>query len=69
MCRIKLKLQIASAGDTLFFIDVVRPPELLQFVGDVIPILYGERAFAHHHNSHGDVVVGAIDMSPSPTLI
>ena len=29
---------------------------------DVIPILHGERTFAHHHNSHGDVVVGAIDI-------
>ena len=36
-------------------------------MGDVIPILYGERAFAYHHNGHGDVVVGAIDMCvPKP---
>ena len=29
---------------------------------DVIPILHGERTFAHHHYGHGDVVVGAIDI-------
>ena len=51
----------------LFFLDVIRPPELFQFVGDVIPILHGERTFSHHHNSHGDVVVGAIDIRvPKP---
>lgn len=27
------------AKATLFFFDVVRPPELLQFVDDVIPVL------------------------------
>ena len=44
------------------FFDVIRPPKLLQFVDDVIPILHGERTFAHHHDCHGDVVVGAIDI-------
>ena len=34
----------------------------MQFVDDVIPILHGERTFASHHNGHGDVVVGAIDI-------
>jgi len=29
-------------------------------VDDVIPILHGERAFSHHHNSPGDVVIGTI---------
>src|SRR5574344_1670396 len=49
-----------QANATLPFFDVVRPPELLQFVDDVIPILHGERAFSHHHNSPGDVVIGTI---------
>ena len=44
----------------LFFLDVIQPPELFQFVGDIIPILHGERTFSHHHNSHGDVVVSTI---------
>ena len=46
----------------LSFINVIRPPELLELVDDVIPILHGERTFAHHHNGHGDAVVGAIDI-------
>ena len=29
---------------------------------DVIPILHGERTFASHHDGHGDVVVGTIDI-------
>ena len=58
---------------TLLFFDVIRPPELLQFVDDVIPVLHGERThsrrsvayplpFPHHHDCHSDVVVGAIDI-------
>ena len=43
----------------LLFFDVVRPPELLQFVDDVIPIFHGERTFTPHHYCHSDVVVGA----------
>ena len=51
----------------LFLLDIVRPPELLQFMDDVIPILHGERTFASHHDGHGDVVVGAIDICiPKP---
>ncbi len=46
----------------LFFLDVIRPPEQFQFVGDVIPIFHGERTFTPHHYCHGDVVVGAIDI-------
>ena len=60
------------------FFDVIRPPKLLQFVDDVIPILHGERThsrrsvacplpFASHHDGHGDVVVGTIDICvPKP---
>src|SRR5574344_867570 len=51
-----------QANATLLFFDVVRPPELLQFVDDVIPILHGERTFAPHHYCHGDVVVGTINI-------
>ena len=46
----------------LFNLHIGWPPEPFQFVGDVIPILHGERTFAHHHNGHGDVVVGTIDI-------
>ena len=59
---------VALAGDTLFFIDVIRPPELLKFVDDVIPVLYGERTFTHHHYCHSDVVVGAIDIRVPKTV-
>ena len=52
----------------LFLLDVVRPPELLQFMDDVIPILHGERTFASHHDGHGDVVVGAIDICVLKTV-
>jgi len=53
--------------DMLSFFDVVRPPELLQFVDDVVPILHGERTFTSHHDCHDDVVVGAIDIRvPKP---
>ena len=77
--------------ECLLFLDVIRPPELLQFVDDVVPILHGEprekrrpselarrrlsrvrgrrsqRAFASHHDCHGDVVVGTIDVCvPKP---
>ena len=31
-------------------------------MNNVIPIQHGERTFASHHESHGDVVVGAIDI-------
>ena len=44
----------------LIILDVIRPPELLQFVDEIIPILHGERTFASHHDGHGDVVVRAI---------
>ena len=50
------------ANESLLFLDVLRPPELLQFVDEVIPILHSERTFASHHDSHGDVVVSAIDI-------
>ena len=43
------------ANESLLFLDVIRPPELLQFVDDVIPILHGERTFSSHHDSHGDL--------------
>ena len=34
---------------------------------DVIPILHGKRTFASHHDGHGDVVVGTIDIRvPKP---
>ena len=50
------------ANESLLFLDVLRPPELLQFVDEVITILHSERTFASHHDSHGDVVVSAIDI-------
>ena len=49
-------------NESLLFLDVLRPPELLQFVDEVIPILHGERTFSSHHDGHGDVIVGTIDI-------
>ena len=43
------------ANESLLFLDVIRPPELLQFVDEVIPILHGERTIASHHDGHGDL--------------
>ena len=51
---IQLIVDGAWANESLLILDVVRPPELLQFVDDVIPILHGERTFASHHNGHGE---------------
>ena len=50
------------ANESLLFLDVLRPPELLQFVDEVIPILHSERTFASHHDSHGDVIISTIDI-------
>ena len=48
-------------------IKVIRPPKPFQFVGNVIPILHGECTWPHHHDGHGDVVVGTIDIRvPKP---
>ena len=44
----------------LSFLDVIRPPEMLQFMDYVIPVLHGERTFTHHHYCHGYVIVGTI---------
>ena len=37
-------------------------PELFQFVGDSVPVIYGECAFAHHHYGHLYFIKSAIDI-------
>ena len=56
------------ANESLLFLDVLWPPELLQFVDEVIPILHGERTFSSHHDSYGDVIISTIDIRVSESV-
>ena len=46
----------------VFLFYVFWPPILLQFIYNVVPILHGESSFSSHHDGHGDVVIGTIDV-------
>ncbi len=61
------ELTDVGINSLVFLIYVFWPPILLQFIYNVVPILHGKRTFSSHHDCHGDVVVGAIDIRvPKP---
>ena len=53
---------------SFFFFNIIWPPELLEFMDEGVPILHRKPTFAHHHDSHGDVVVCTIEVCVPETV-